>query len=56
MLGKFLLFSGHFTQVVWKDSKRLGIALVKNNNNTIVVANYDPPGNFIGDYINNVFE
>ncbi|XP_071750247.1 cysteine-rich venom protein latisemin-like [Lepeophtheirus salmonis] len=36
---------GHFTQIVWKDSKKLGIAKSKSiSGKTIIVANYDPPG------------
>nr|ACO15637.1 Golgi-associated plant pathogenesis-related protein 1 [Caligus clemensi] len=47
--------TGHFTQVVWKDCKRLGMAKSRSSSGkTIVVANYDPPGNFIGNYSTNV--
>eukprot|EP00096_Caligus_rogercresseyi_P008636 TRINITY_DN2784_c0_g1_i1.p1 TRINITY_DN2784_c0_g1~~TRINITY_DN2784_c0_g1_i1.p1 ORF type:complete len:229 (+),score=42.73 TRINITY_DN2784_c0_g1_i1:424-1110(+) len=47
--------TGHFTQIVWKGSKRLGMAKSKSpSGKTIVVANYDPPGNFIGNYSSNV--
>lgn len=45
---------GHFTQVVWKNSKRLGVGMAKNGNNVYVVCNYDPPGNFGGQYPANV--
>lgn len=45
---------GHFTQVVWKNSKRLGVGIAKNGNNVYVVCNYDPPGNFGGQYPANV--
>uniref|UniRef100_A0A914UJL3 SCP domain-containing protein n=1 Tax=Plectus sambesii TaxID=2011161 RepID=A0A914UJL3_9BILA len=40
--------TGHFTQVVWKESSRLGIGVARANNTVYVVANYDPPGNFNG--------
>ncbi|TRY72370.1 hypothetical protein TCAL_09712 [Tigriopus californicus] len=47
--------TGHFTQVVWKTTKNLGIAMAKSRSGkTIVVANYEPAGNFIGSYANNV--
>lgn len=47
--------TGHFTQVVWKGSKEMGIAQAKSKSNKIVVvANYDPPGNFVGRYRENV--
>jgi len=40
---------GHYTQVVWRNSVRLGCARVQCNNGGYVVScNYDPPGNFIG--------
>ncbi|KAI3991463.1 hypothetical protein MKX01_000550 [Papaver californicum] len=39
----------HYTQVVWKNSVRLGCASVTcNTGGTFVICNYDPPGNFIG--------
>lgn len=41
---------GHYTQVVWRKSVRLGCAKVRCNNNkgTFIGCNYDPPGNYIG--------
>jgi uncharacterized protein YkwD len=49
------LKTGHFTQVVWKESRDLGIGMAKNRTGEIfVVANYDPPGNFIGSFEKNV--
>lgn len=45
---------GHFTQVVWKSSKQLGVGIARNGNNVYVVCNYDPPGNFMGQYAANV--
>jgi pathogenesis-related protein 1 len=40
--------SGHYTQVVWKDTKELGCAKIACKGNIIVVCNYDPPGNVLG--------
>ena len=41
--------------MVWKGSKEMGIAQAKSKSNKIiVVANYDPPGNFVGRYSENV--
>ncbi|KFK39973.1 hypothetical protein AALP_AA3G313300 [Arabis alpina] len=38
---------GHYTQVVWRNSVRLGCAKVRcNNGGTIISCNYDPRGNF----------
>ncbi|XP_041011531.1 pathogenesis-related protein 1-like [Juglans microcarpa x Juglans regia] len=40
---------GHYTQVVWRNSVRLGCAKVRcNNGGTFITCNYDPPGNFAG--------
>ena len=51
----YKLFSGHFTQVVWKKSKKMGIAKARTSKGKIiVVANYEPAGNWIGQYTENV--
>ncbi|POR30918.1 Cell wall protein PRY3 [Tolypocladium paradoxum] len=54
---------GHFTQVVWKSSTKVGCATVKCAAGTIfgmeswyTVCNYNPPGNFGGEYGNNVLK
>jgi uncharacterized protein YkwD len=54
---------GHFTQVVWKDSTKVGCATVKCPAGTVLsfpswytVCNYNPPGNFGGRYGNNVLK
>ncbi|KAA0031383.1 hypothetical protein IC582_000159 [Cucumis melo] len=41
---------GHYTQVVWKNSVRLGCAKVKcrNKGGVFIVCNYDPRGNIVG--------
>lgn len=48
---------GHYTQVVWRKSTRLGCGVTKCTTNSpfsgfpvwqFVVCNYDPPGNFAG--------
>ncbi|XP_010547940.1 PREDICTED: pathogenesis-related protein 1-like [Tarenaya hassleriana] len=42
---------GHYTQVVWKKSVKLGCAKVKcNNGGTFIICNYDPPGNVRGQW------
>lgn len=47
--------TGHFTQIVWTESKELGVGWKKNSKGqTYVVCNYSPPGNFIGNYAKNV--
>jgi pathogenesis-related protein 1 len=40
--------AGHYTQVVWKNTKDIGCAKVACKGNIIVVCNYDPPGNVLG--------
>ena len=60
----FDMKTGHFTQVVWKNTTKVGfgygIAKEKYQGwdmiKTIVVANYGPPGNYMGDFPNNVFK
>lgn len=49
------LKSGHFTQMVWKDSKEVGMGRAKSKSGRqIIVANYNPAGNFVGRYKENV--
>lgn len=40
--------AGHYTQMVWRDTRMLGCGEAVCNNMLIVACNYDPPGNFIG--------
>jgi len=40
--------SGHYTQLVWKDTKEIGCAMSACNGDSIVVCNYNPPGNVLG--------
>ncbi|KXJ05531.1 Golgi-associated plant pathogenesis-related protein 1, partial [Exaiptasia diaphana] len=47
--------SGHFTQVVWKDSKEFAIAKAGKGSKVFVVARYRPAGNFLSAFNNNVF-
>ncbi|KZL70697.1 SCP-like extracellular protein [Colletotrichum tofieldiae] len=39
---------GHYTQIVWKSTTKVGMALATNSQGTYVVARYSPPGNYIG--------
>jgi pathogenesis-related protein 1 len=39
---------GHYTQIIWKNSTKLGCGQALCNGNLIVACNYDPPGNYIG--------
>ncbi|KAK1998701.1 PR-1-like protein [Colletotrichum falcatum] len=40
---------GHYTQIVWKSTTKVGLAVATNSQGTYVVARYSPPGNFIGE-------
>jgi len=48
----FSMATGHFTQVVWKGSQKLGVGIgfANNDRKVIVVANYYPPGNYLGQF------
>ncbi|XP_073822218.1 uncharacterized protein [Musca autumnalis] len=46
--------TGHFTQVVWKESSQLGVGMVQKNDRTWEVCNYTPPGNVLGKFEDNV--
>jgi len=49
--------TGHFTQVVWKDSKEFAIAkALCKDGSSYVVANYEPAGNYMGQFDKNVFK
>jgi hypothetical protein len=50
----FGMNTGHFTQVVWVGSKRLGCGVSTCRGMQVWVCNYDPPGNFEGQYPKNV--
>ncbi|KAK3124374.1 hypothetical protein QOZ80_7BG0585710 [Eleusine coracana subsp. coracana] len=40
---------GHYTQVVWRNTKSIGCArVICNNGGTFIICSYNPPGNFIG--------
>ncbi|XP_057824766.2 pathogenesis-related protein 1C-like [Cryptomeria japonica] len=41
---------GHYTQVMWKNSQKVGCARVKCNDGAIfITCDYDPPGNYVGE-------
>jgi hypothetical protein len=46
--------TNNFTQLIWKASKRMGIAIAAGGYGVFVVANYDPPGNIKGQFKENV--
>ena len=51
----FSFETGHFTQVVWKSSRELGVGAARSRSGKVyVVANYSPPGNYLGQFPANV--
>lgn len=46
--------TGHYTQVVWKGSTKIGCGRGKANNGDLWVCQYCPAGNFMGKYEQNV--
>jgi pathogenesis-related protein 1 len=40
--------SGHYTQLIWKNTSQIGCAKAECRGSVIVVCNYDPPGNVMG--------
>ena len=52
--GGFSMKTGHFTQLVWRSTKQVGCGHSVCNGNDIWVCEYDPPGNYDGEYRTNV--
>ena len=52
--GGFSMQTGHFTQLVWTDTTQVGCGHVQCNGNDIYVCNYNPPGNWEGQYKDHV--
>ena len=42
MFPGFSKKTGHFTQVVWKDTTKVGMALAKDSEKAFICANYAP--------------
>ena len=45
---------GHFTQLIWKATKDLGMATAVAGNKVVAVARYSPAGNWEGEFKKNV--
>jgi pathogenesis-related protein 1 len=39
---------GHYTQVIWRDTKEVGCGVARGGNREVWVCEYNPPGNFTG--------
>jgi pathogenesis-related protein 1 len=40
---------GHYTQIVWRDTRRVGCGVAQKGRREVWVCNYDPPGNIVGE-------
>lgn len=55
----FSMQTGHFTQVVWKSSIEIGVGIATHDDatyqhRTVVCISYSPPGNYEGEFPENV--
>lgn len=41
---------GHYTQLVWRGTRKVGCAVAHNSRREVWVCSYDPPGNFKGEW------
>jgi pathogenesis-related protein 1 len=41
---------GHYTQIVWRDSRRVGCAVARGAHRDVWVCSYDPPGNYRNEW------
>jgi uncharacterized protein YkwD len=39
---------GHYTQIVWRDTKEVGCGVARSRNREVWVCEYNPPGNWAG--------
>ncbi|HNY40835.1 MAG TPA: CAP domain-containing protein [Bryobacteraceae bacterium] len=39
---------GHYTQVIWSDTKQVGCGVARGRGREVWVCNYNPPGNVVG--------
>jgi pathogenesis-related protein 1 len=46
--NKCRVVCGHYTQIVWRDTREVGCAVARNEGREVWVCNYDPPGNWVG--------
>lgn len=39
---------GHYTQIVWRKTRKVGCGMAQSGTRQVWVCNYDPPGNYAG--------
>lgn len=42
---------GHYTQVIWRNTREVGCGLASGHGNDVLVCQYNPAGNFIGQSV-----
>jgi uncharacterized protein YkwD len=43
--------TGHYTQMIWKNTTEVGVGMATcPGGGVVIVANYNPPGNYMGEY------
>ena len=54
--NKFLKANAHYTQIIWKNTKEIGISMSydEENNRYCTVILYNPPGNTLGSFHENI--
>ena len=53
--GNYSPASGHFSQMIWNSTIGFGIGIARDGTNTVIVANYRPPGNTLNLFSKNIF-
>jgi uncharacterized protein YkwD len=46
--------TGHFTQIIWRGTTELGCGRAECGDGALIVCRYSPPGNYTGEYPENV--
>ena len=55
-INKFQKGTGHFTQLIWKETKEVGFGFKFDGDNFCGVAYYNPAGNILGEFTKNVYD
>jgi hypothetical protein len=42
---------GHYTQMIWKGTTRVGCAVHKSRKSDFLICRYSPPGNVVGQRV-----